>query len=145
MARTSSFDVKNADDFFTQLVIPQYEEFLANNASSRHALLTTILAYHLYEWVHGEKFTEVSFLNRYPFHKEVMANFEEARNITNGTKHFKIKATATKTQGGFSSGFSDGFARPLVIICSDGSTISADNFLRNIVNFWEEQKTKGAF
>lgn len=145
MEHMSSFGLKNAGDFFHQMVIPQHEEFISNNASSRYALLTTILAYHLFEWVHGKKFTEDHFLEKYPSHQDMVTIFEQARNITNGTKHFKSKDTTTKTQSGFSSAFSDGHARPLMVIYSDGSTASADQFLRTLIAFWKDQNSNGAF
>ena len=145
MAHMSSFELKSADDFFYQMVIPQHEEFIANNASSRHALLTTILGYHLFEWVHGKKFNEDLFLEKYPSHASMVTVFEQARNITNGTKHFKSKDTTTKTQRGFSSAFSPAFAKPLNVIYTDGTSISADEFLGSLVAFWKEQKANGAF
>ena len=47
MTHTSSFDIKTADDFFRTVVIPQYEDFVDDELSVRHALLTTIVAYHM--------------------------------------------------------------------------------------------------
>ena len=32
------------------MIIPQHEDFREKNSSSRHALLTIILIYHMYEW-----------------------------------------------------------------------------------------------
>ena len=133
-----------AGDFFRALVIPQYEDFVANNSSSRHALLTTILAYHMYEWVHRDKFTVSHFKSTYPQAPSLADVFELARKITNGTKHFKPKAK-TRTQKGFSSGFSDEFARPLVVEFPDGIEKSADNFLCEMVDFWGVQQKNGAF
>ena len=51
MSHASSFNIRTARDLLHEIVIPQHEEFLANNSSSRHALLTIIMSYHLYEWV----------------------------------------------------------------------------------------------
>ena len=50
MSHTGSFDVKTPADFLGQLVVPQYNDFLTNNASSRFALLSAVAAYHMYEW-----------------------------------------------------------------------------------------------
>lgn len=61
MPNTPSFEVQSSTQFFNLIVKPQYEDFVENNASSRHALLTIISTYHLYEWVHKEKFTEAKF------------------------------------------------------------------------------------
>ena len=51
---------------FRIIVIPQYEDFVSNNSSSRYALLTTIVAYHMYEWAHRKKFTVGHFKSTYP-------------------------------------------------------------------------------
>lgn len=135
MAHTSSFEIKNAETFFNEMVLPQYEEFLRNNSFSRYALLTTIMAYHLYEWVHKKKFTLDEFKAAYPAHTRLAQDFEVARNITNGTKHFSNKSVTTRTQMGFSSEFSDEFARLLIIKYLDGTEISADQFLWKLIEF----------
>ena len=144
MNHTSSFNIKNAEDFFNEMVLPQYEEFLKNNSSSRYALLTTMLAYHFYEWVHKSKFQISEFEKTYPDYTHLSKYFEAARNITNGTKHFRNKSV-TRIQRGFSSGFSDAFARPLIIQFPDSEEISADNFLRKLIEFWKEQQGNGVF
>ena len=66
----------------------------------------------MYEWVHEEAFTKQGFGLSYPQDFQVGDYFEAARKICNGTKHFKLRAHTT-VQSGFSSEFSDEFARPL--------------------------------
>ena len=133
---TSSFQVVDAESFFYIMVKPQYEQFLANNACLKSALLTTMLTYHMYEWVNPkEKFTIDRFIERYPEDKEVASLLEMARDITNGLKHFKVKPTTTRSQSGFSSAFSNAFARPLIIVSSLGKEISTDQFLEQMVSF----------
>lgn len=144
MSHQASFGVRTARDFFDQLVVPQHADFVRENGSSRHALLTVIVAYHMYEWVHGRKFTPRDFRTRYPNEPDQVGTFDVARKITNGTKHFKPKAR-THTQGGFSSDFSDEFARPLNVEYDDGTRESADMFLRKMVDFWKKQGAAGAF
>ena len=145
MAHKSSFEIKNADTFFNEMVLSQYEEFLRNNSSSRYALLTTIMAYHMYAWVHNRDCTPAAFKAAYPSHTSLAQDFEAAQLITNGTKHFRNKSVATRTQTGFSSAFSNEFARPLIIKYSDGTEISADQFIRKLIEFWKDQKANGAF
>ncbi|MGF1877287.1 hypothetical protein L4D77_18435 [Photobacterium frigidiphilum] len=148
MTHTSSFNLKSPDDYFKQMLLPQYKDFLANNSSSRHALLTTIVAFHLYEWVNGIEFgkdKKKGFIKIYPELSELADEFDVARHITNGTKHFSNKPVKTKTQSGFSSGFSDDFVRPLNIQYPDGREYSADQFLRKLIDFWQGQKDIGAF
>jgi len=71
--------------------------------------------------------------------------FVTARRITNGTKHYINQNIKTHTQKGFSSGFSDAFARPLIIEWKPGIEKSADILLRELTDFWKEQKAAGAF
>ncbi len=144
MTNSSSFGVANARDFFRQMVLPQYEDFLADNSSPRHALLVIIVAYHMYEWVHRRNFEVSHFESMYPSNKALANVFELARNITNDTKHFSLK-TQTRTQPGFSSGFNDGFARPLIVMLPDGKEQSVDIILRQMVDFWTQQENAGVF
>ena len=145
MMHKSSFKIRTARDFLHEMIIPQHEDFRENNSSSRHALLAIILVYHMYEWVHGSKFSIDHFRSTYKNEDGVAEMFELARNIVNGTKHFKQKAK-TQAQTGFSSGFSDGFARPLNVEFDDRrKPQSADVFLRRLVEFWVQQEKDGAF
>lgn len=149
MCHQSSFDITTAEKFFDYIVKPQYEDFVEKNSSQRHALLTTIVAYHMYEWVHNTKFRKPDFENIYKDHpksQELAKTFELARLLTNGTKHFG-SPVETRTQTGFSSAFSDAFTRPLIVKYpnniiedSDSAEESADIFLRKMIDFWEEQK-----
>lgn len=146
--------VNNAHDFLHKIVIPQHKDFIKNNASVRHALLSFIVINHLYEWVHRkERFNIEHFLSRYGTdkEKEEMAEMLDlARKIANGTKHFTQKIK-TRKQGGFSSAFSDGFARPLNVETEEGSQISrsygkeisVDILLRRMVEFWIIQEKSG--
>lgn len=143
-AHDSSFNIRTPHDFMHEMIIPQYKEFRAKNSSSRHALLTIILVYHMYEWMHCKKFCCDHFRKAYENKEEMVELFELARNIANGTKHFKPRAK-TRAQVGFSSAFSDGFARPLNVEYDDGRKQSVDVFLRKIVDFWKQQEEIGAF
>lgn len=144
MSHQASFGIRRARDFLDELVVPQHDDFVADNASSRHALLTVIVAYHMYEWVHGRSFTAKDFRTQYPTEQGLAGTFDLARRITNGTKHFRPKAK-TSTQVGFSSDFSDDFARPLNVEYDDGTQESADVFLRKMVGFWKRQASSGVF
>ncbi|MYF25442.1 MAG: hypothetical protein F4224_09175 [Nitrospira sp. SB0678_bin_10] len=125
------------------MVIPQHKDFVANNSSSRHALLTIILVYHMYEWVHGKKFSTEHFNSTYENRGEMAEMFELAGKISNGTKHFRRKVK-TQVQHGFSSAFSDAFARPLNVEFN-GKKQSVDSFLRKMVEFWKHQEQVGVF
>jgi hypothetical protein len=139
----TSFAITDAKLFLSEMVLPQYSDFTANNSSSRHALLTTILCYHICEWVNPKTYTLNRFNIRYPNHPDIGQYLDIARQITNGTKHFKEKPSdpvETFTKGGFSSEFSDAFARPLIIKTAK-EELSADKFLRKLVEFWRSEIT----
>lgn len=144
MSHSPEFGISNANEFFNEIVRPQHEDFLKNNASRRHALLTIMVAYHMFEWVHpkvqfskGKPF-KWHFASEYPNDVGLAKTFDLAREIANGTKHCKQK-TQTRRQPGFSPGFSDEFARPLVVIYPDGMEHSVDVFLRQMVTFWAKE------
>ncbi len=140
----SSFTIRTPRDFLHEMVIPQHEDFIGENSSSRHALLTIILVYHMYEWVHGRKFCGNHFRSTYENESGIAEMFGLARKIANGTKHFLPKAK-TQVQVGFSSDFSDEFERPLNVEFDDGRKESVDIFLRKMVGFWVLQEKVGAF
>ncbi|PTP28162.1 hypothetical protein [Vibrio splendidus] len=142
MKKPPTFEVQSSEQFFDVIVKPQYEDFLKNNSSSRHALLTIITVYHLYEWVHGEKFTKESFKEKYPDHEDLASEFDVARHVTNGTKHCLTRGISTSTQRGFSSAFNNSFARPMSITYENGVSVSVDMFLRPLIDFWQQQKDK---
>ena len=103
----------------------------------------------MYEWVNGP-FDTRGFERKYPDDANLASVFEVARRIANGTKHFKARAkkdkrVQTKVQSGFSSAFSDGFARPLNVTVLNGTQRSADKLLRRMVEFWRHQESLGAF
>lgn len=145
----ASFDIRTAPDFLHKLLIPQHKDFTADNASSRHAVLAIILAYHIYEWVHGRSFTREHFRKLYPDKVKMIDLFGLAGAISNGTKHFAPRAKTTAGVG-FSSEFSEEFERPLniefpqdtVYAPYSGQRISADSLLKKLVTFWKDQLEK---
>ncbi len=146
MAHEASFGIRNASDFLHKLLIPQYKDFKADNASSRHAVIAIIVAYHIYEWTHGRPFTREHFEKLYPSEIKLIDLFELARAISNGTKHFAPRAKTTVGVG-FSSAFTEAFERPLnielpqdpVYTPYSGQRISADLLLKKLVTFWKDQ------
>jgi hypothetical protein len=154
----STFAIKDAEDFFQQIVVPYHQAFMANNASSAGALVTISMTYHLYEWANPKEiFTEVGFRQHYPGRPEMIDYFELARMLANGLKHFdptKSSRAVTKAESGFSQEFSKEFARCLYVqvgiekmIGDENKTadgwISADDLLTKMVMFWQEQHAAG--
>ena len=110
----SSFAIRTASDFLYEMVVPQCEDFVANNASSRHALLAILLVHHMFDWAHGHEFSKARFLAEYPNDSKIADLFDLARNVSNGTKHFAPRAQ-TSAGIGYSSAYSHAYERPLNI------------------------------
>ena len=149
----SCFDISTAGDFYEKIVKPQHQDFLDNNASSRYALLSILVTYHLHEWVGGKfefgqtykhKFFKDAFLERYPGFETEAEYFEVARRICNDTKHF-LERAETRTQSGYSSSYSDSYARPLMIKISEDKEVSVDCLLKCLLAFWKKMKADGIF
>ncbi len=145
-----TFDIETPADLFERVLLPTYQEFLENNASSRHALQGVLVAYHLFDWANDEGFTDDAFARHYPEpgHRGMLGFFRIARGLTNGFKHYASPLpgkshpgarVATRAQRGFSSAFSDDFSRPL-----NAEDVSVDILLRKLVAFWTDQHEKGA-
>jgi len=98
----------------------------------------------MFEWVNNKKFGKEEFNTSELNNDDVAVKFDIARKITNGTKNFKNRAK-TRVQTGYTSGFGDGFAKPLNIELPNNKKISADIFIRELITFWKEQKDNGAF
>jgi hypothetical protein len=146
MMHSVSFAIQTAADYLREVVLPDYNDFLNDNSSSRNALQAIIMTHHMYAWANdGKDFRIKLFTARYPAEADLAIEFDLARHIANGTKHFSSKPVTTSAGLGFSSEFSEEFARPLNITKADGSAISADQLLQNMVSFWERQKAAGAF
>jgi hypothetical protein len=136
----ASFGIRSAGDFFEVIVEPQYNEFLGDNASARHALQAITFAYHLHEWAYGSEFSKATPVAD----TAVKELFELARKIVNGTKHFEPKLITTKG-GGFSNDFSDDFRRPLNVQKADETWVSADRLLAGMMDHWHAEKLRGVF
>lgn len=143
----SSFEVKNSFSFF-EILKAQFDEYKKDDKSSRNAILTSILAYHLREWLWKEHQTNIDQaigvkcerdFNRYINNSCV--NFPVIREICNGSKHFNIipdKVQSSGLEGGsFSSGFSSGFDIGELTINTGSNIIKAIDLLTEVVRFYE--------
>ncbi len=133
-----TFFIGSQEQFFSDVVYPQYENFKSRNSNISAAIGAIICTYHMYEWGTGSRFTQEHFIDQFSEDAELAEYFEMARKVSNGAKHANPRIE-TVTQAGFSSAFSSGFARPLNIIDDSGVSVSVDELLDTMIDFWKRQ------
>jgi hypothetical protein len=151
----ASFGVTTPTQFYDVVVQPQYRLFKRSYPhavspsaqKSRHAILSVICTYHLYDWFHGgEKFTLSHFDQHHPGQTAVRDMFEIARKVANGSKHFESRI-ASRVGQSFSPAFSQAFAQvaypALLIEKDDGTELHVHDLLAALMGFWEIQRATG--
>jgi hypothetical protein len=145
----SSFEVKSSTSFY-EMLKAQFEEFKKDDTSSKNAILTSILAYHLREWLWKEH--EEIIKNILGVHDQSEFNaytnrrfygFPIIREICNGSKHFNTNSEAVQSSGLRGGAFSPTAFTPAfnigVLTINDGtSSIKAINLLEGVLEFYEE-------
>jgi hypothetical protein len=150
---SASFGITNAKQFLDKLHEEQKDFVASRCLSVRHALNAIITAYHLHEWVWGEWLQKRHDLrkqwgvNSADDFREYLSSdrllcpaFEDARKVTNGTKHFKNKIETGHHRGAFQRGlFQDGaFDVSYLWIDRDDKQQRAEAFIDELVKFWDQ-------
>ncbi len=161
---TTTFKIKNHTDYFHHLLLEQYNKFMTpkNYNSSSHAIICSMLAYHLREWIwkcdsnsvkkhllnlkiinqnqlYNDDFIECKF-NEYVNKK--CPEFRLIHQICNGSKHFKLKQSTInntyKREGSFDGGFNgDSFlTNDLMVDDKNGNSIVFKKNLQIVVDFY---------
>lgn len=143
------FEIKTAEQFL-KMFIDNYKDFKNNEESTRHAINAIITGYHLHEWVWENKVKNNSpLIKKLGFkNKEIgdfrnwikgeCPEFEIAKTITNGSKHFNLLESG-KHKGTFSRDFSTEFdVSYLYVYDKKGAKVKADDIINNLVKFWEK-------
>lgn len=147
----ANFGIKTAAHFLQKLRDEQADFVKSNCLSERHALNAVMTAYHLHEWVWGEFAKTRPDLhlawalrpaNYSGFKSYVFAEcrpFADATALTNRTKHFGGQTATGKHAGSFQRGAfqEDAFDVSYLWIERDGKQQSAENFIKELVDFWE--------
>jgi hypothetical protein len=150
MSHNASFGITTAKQFLEKLHKEQNDFIRSLCLSARHALNAIITAYHLHEWVWGECEKRDDLHNAWgansleAFKKYVAAQcpaLEDARNVTNGTKHFEKKPIETgRHEGTFQPGaFQDNaFDVSYLWIDRGDKQQRAEDFIDELVKFWDQ-------
>lgn len=169
----ASFGITTARDFLNKLIEDQRDFEASHCQSARHAINAIMTAYHLHEWVWCEfveprsnlrldfcidarrkklaekrKQKEVSPCSAFfDYLKEQCSALEDARKVTNGTKHFGLSKIPTgKTPGPFDPALFDPAIFHVSYLWIDRSTgqdrgtrqrQNAEVFIRELADFWD--------
>lgn len=157
MAGETSFDIRTAEDFLKKL-LAEYQDFLRNPSSACHAINVAMSAYHLHEWVWGDR------LKRNPklkakigiakgkkegfedWLRENCPGFDTVECICNGTKHFgndreRKDIPSTRKVSGYGKGpygIGPHGQSYLLIKHSNGTLQTAADLLKSVVEFWQK-------
>ena len=144
-----SFGIKNSSDLLTKL-IDEYIEFEDNILSSRLAINLAMTAWHLAEWVYHEFYSirdEEEYLKDL---KKQCPSLKIMHDITNGSKHFKLregtkKNTKVKSTDKSNNDFARGdFAlgdfevEALIIKMKNDETKYFEIEIKTVIDFWKE-------
>ncbi|GEO42152.1 hypothetical protein SAE02_63000 [Skermanella aerolata] len=156
-----TFEIATPEEYFEKIVLRTYLETKEpqNKCSSAAFLIATTFAYHFIDWRYSSKKSEkkddgIGMIKRVLdgiATNEEIDYFDVARQIANGTKHFKRSDGApnddrakTAVVNPFSDEFTDEFGPTLLIDItrSDGSgteKVTARDFLEKLLIFWRGQ------
>jgi len=160
----TTFNINSPSDYYKHLLLAQYNEFMteANYNSARHAIICSILAYHLREWIWNcnkdavkDYLLSQTFINRSKIDNDdyIECKFNEyvnlkcpefiiIREICNGSKHFSVRDRGTikdtyKREGAFNGGFNGNAVQTddLVIKDNNDNLVVFKTLLKKVVDY----------
>ena len=158
------FEIDNHDAFFGML-LEQYDEYRKqeNISSSRHAIICTLMAYHIREWILKSAYRSIVDLllhialiknNDIENEKLIECKFNEyineecpeiriIREICNGSKHLmtnnKYLNDTYLNKGAFGPGFNgESFnTYDLIVLDSSGNRLLFKNVIEKVIDYWK--------
>jgi hypothetical protein len=147
------FDMVNSRDFYQKLV-EDFDDFMSNIASARHAMNCAITAHHMADWVWGDfvKGDEALKLQLGVRDKDGFMQWIDGQtvwyslvqSISNGSKHF-IRKTAGGTQkvegygmGGYGQGPYGKSYLAIEVSPTDPKNLEVSMLLEVVIRFWRD-------
>ena len=131
------FDIKDSVNFY-RLMIENYDDFVENSGSSRHAINCAISAFHIADWIWGDwlcmdfatwkKLDGVRDFDSFKAWIDCQTSFfQVVQGVANGSKHFaqalrRTRATGTYVEEGH---VEPGYQQQYLEIQVDGRWIEA--------------------
>lgn len=149
------FDITTSRDFYAKLVA-DFDDFMAQPDSARHALNCAITAYHLYEWVWGDWLKTdyetqklLCIRDRDSFAvwiRRTCVWFVGVQDLANGTKHFiRDQGFETMRVSGYGQGPSGTgpYGKGYLLIdygedAGEHRWMPAAHLLEAVVRFWRD-------
>lgn len=152
----ASFEIHNSLQFF-QMFKAYANEFIQDHSSSRKAIVSCILGYHLREWIwkdYSPIITQILRINKEcDFNKHINDSFKYfkiLKDVCNGSKHFQtIKGTGRHDlelidcsfmgNGDFNQkAFSFGYNIPTLTIKFNGNKVLAGGMIQILIKYYED-------
>lgn len=143
------FDIEDSIGFY-RLMVENYDDFVENSGSSRHAINCAISAYHIAEWIWGDwlhsdyavwrKLAGVRDRDSFKaWIDQETPFFTVVKDLANGSKHFASKIRRTKSTGTYVDNdyVEPGYQEQYLEVEVDGSWIEAIIVVEEMVVFWE--------
>lgn len=143
------FDIKDSVGFY-RLMIENYDDFVENSGSSRHAINCAISTFHIAEWIWGDwlstdfavwkKLDGVRDLDTFKAWIDRQTPFfQVVQGIANGSKHFAQALRNTRATGSYvEEGYVEpGYQQQYLEIEVDGRWIEAIIIVEALAMFWQ--------
>lgn len=143
------FDVRDSIGFY-KLMIENYDDFVENSGSSRHAINCAISAFHIAEWIWGdwlssdhETWKKLEGVRDLDTFKQWLDRqtpwFRVVQGVANGSKHFASTLRNTRTTGSYvENGYVEhGYQQQFLEIEIDGRWTEAIIIIEELAMFWE--------
>jgi hypothetical protein len=150
------FDINNSRDFYQKL-LSDFDDYMENVDSARHAMNCAITAYHMHDWVWNDYLKnddairakmginkKLSNFQAWIFRNTVWFNWIE--ELANGSKHFGRKTSfETSRIGGFGMGPYGGGGYGESYLLIDNGEVAAESqymsvamLIEVVIRFWRD-------
>jgi hypothetical protein len=148
------FDIQNSTDFYAKL-LAEFDDFMSDQESARHAMNCAITAHHMYDWIWADFLkgsdairTELGIGNRKSDFAAWVAErspwFAVVQELSNGSKHFvrqydeSIEKVAGYGMGGFGEGPFGSSYLAIDMLTEDARFLPLSHVFEVVIRFWRD-------